>query len=119
MDYEKRPVRIACRIQGVWRTAEVDAICIHEFAVFHQSLIEEAFDAVVASGWSVTHVRTGYAAIPNVPSRAKAIDAVERLMAMDVDWVFTDPSTAAHMPPETKRRVREIRDEVMGFGGGL
>lgn len=60
-------------------------------------------------GWTITHVRTGYAAVPEVRERDEALRLIWLLR--DEDWSFDNPS---RVPP----RLRESLRALLPGGGG-
>lgn len=58
-------------------------------------------------GWNITHVETGFAVAPNIPSKADALRIIYLLK--DEDWSFKRP---ANIPEELKPKVHHLVKEA-------
>jgi hypothetical protein len=97
-------IKIAARsyLRGV-ATDEVDAEVIGELA-FHRSIGIHRW----SEKYSITHVRTGFRCM-GASSKKQARDAIKALLALPVDWAFTNPETVKGWHEKHGDALRDIR----------
>lgn len=115
---DENTIRIHVEHRGIPTWIEVPCIRIGPFAIFDQELIGKHFEGAYNPGWSLTHVKSGMAAVPDAPSENACRIALTHYMQMPVSWDFADPEAVKQWSSECRATARRIRDSAIhgGFG---
>lgn len=86
---------------------ERDAVLYGPLALMPNVIFDRHKGRSHNEGWNITHVETGFAVAPNVPSKADALRIIYLLK--DEEWSFKRP---ADMPEELKPKVHRLVEEA-------
>ncbi|GGD58049.1 hypothetical protein [Pseudoxanthomonas indica] len=99
------------------RWVEVEGERCGPFAIINQQDIKRKDGCRrFRRGWSVTHIRTGYAAVPDCLTKHAARHAALLLSQLPVDWNFDDAAVARSFPADVLIQIKVIR--VAAWAGG-
>jgi hypothetical protein len=86
---------------------ERDAVVYGPLALMPNVIFDRSEGRTRNKGWNITHVETGFAVAPNVPSKEDALRVLYLLK--DEDWSFRRP---ADTPEALKPKIRRLVEEA-------
>lgn len=86
---------------------ERDAVVYGPLALMPNVIFDRYEGRTRNEGWNITHVETGFAMAPNIPSKADALRIIYLLK--DEDWSF---QRAGDVPEYLKSKIQHLVEEV-------
>lgn len=86
---------------------ERDAVVYGPLALMPNVVFDRRLGRSRNEGWNITHVETGFAVVPKIPSKADALRIIYLLK--DEDWAFRCP---ADTPEDLKPKIRHLVEEA-------